>query len=327
LATTREGLFVQSSSESSSAESRSAPLLTIGTRGSPLALAQAYETRARLARALGEPEERFPLVVIKTSGDKILDRALSESGGKGLFTKEIDEAQLAGEVDISVHSGKDLPTALPDGLAEAGFLEREDPRDAFICLKARTFAELPPGAVVGTASLRRQAMARRLRPDLRIELLRGNVQTRLAKLKSGEVDATILALAGLNRLGLAGEAASVMDTDGFLPAVAQGAIALVVRAGDAKALAAAKAITHAETTRCVAAERAFLTVLDGSCRTPIAAYATLDGGKVHLRGLVLSPDGKLAFDGAESGPDAVAVGQALGRRIKAQLPPDIFVAH
>ena len=326
MATTREGLFVQTSPESSSNPS-SAPLLTIGTRGSPLALAQAYETRKRLAGALGEPEERFPLVVIKTSGDKILDRALSESGGKGLFTKEIDEAQLEGSVDISVHSGKDLPTRLPDGLVEAGFLEREDPRDAFICLKARTFADLPSGAIVGTASLRRQAMARRLRPDLRIELLRGNVQTRLAKLKSGEVDATILALAGLNRLGLTHEAASVMDTDGFLPAVAQGAIALVVRAGDAKSMAAARAITHAETTTCVAAERAFLTVLDGSCRTPIAAYATLAGARVTLRGLVLSPDGKLAFEGVESGENAAAVGEALGLRIKADLPPDIFAVH
>ncbi|MGL4240655.1 MAG: hydroxymethylbilane synthase, partial [Beijerinckiaceae bacterium] len=165
-------------------------------------MAQAYETQARLAAAMGEPKERFEIRIIKVMGDQILDRALAEAGGKGLFTKEIDEAQLRGEVDISVHSGKDLPTKLPEGLAEAGFLEREDPRDAFISLKARGFADLPPGAVVGTASLRRQAMVRRLLPDLRVELLRGNVQTRLSKLKSGEVDATILALAGLNRLGL-----------------------------------------------------------------------------------------------------------------------------
>jgi hydroxymethylbilane synthase len=255
-------------------------LLRIGTRGSPLAMAQAHETQRRLALALNEPRDRFRIDVIKVIGDQILDRALAEAGGKGLFTKEIDEAQLAGQIEISVHSGKDLPTRLPPGLIEAGFLEREDPRDAFMCLTAKTFMELPPGAVVGTASLRRQAMVRRMRPDLRVELLRGNVQTRLAKLKSGEVDATILALAGLNRLGLAHEAASVLETDGFLPAVAQGAIGLVVREGDARALAAAHAIIDAPTTTCVAAERAFLTVLDGSCKTPIAGFATLDGGVV-----------------------------------------------
>jgi hydroxymethylbilane synthase len=302
-------------------------LFTIGTRGSPLALAQAHETQTRLAAALGESKERFEVRIIKVIGDQILDRALAEAGGKGLFTKEIDEAQLRGEVDLSVHSGKDLPTKLPAGLVEAGFLEREDPRDAFISLKAKTFMDLPAGAVVGTASLRRQAMVRRMRPDLRVELLRGNVQTRLAKLKSGEVDATILALAGLNRLGLAHEAASVMEADGFLPAVAQGAIGIVARAGDARSLAAARAICHADTTTCVAAERAFLTVLDGSCKTPIAGFATLADGRVTLKGLVLSPDGRQAFEGSETGADPVAVGQALGRRIKAELPPDIFAVH
>jgi hydroxymethylbilane synthase len=300
------------------------PLLRIGTRGSPLALAQAHETRRRLSIALGEPESRFALVVIKTSGDRILDRALSESGGKGLFTKEIDEAQLAHEVDVSVHSGKDLPTKLPDGLIEAGFLEREDPRDAFISLKAKSFADLPEGAIVGTASLRRQAMVRRLRPDLRVELLRGNVQTRLAKLRAGEMDATILALAGLNRLGLAHEAAAVLEPDDFLPAVAQGAIGLVVRDGDAVALAAAKAIHHADTTRAVAAERAFLGVLDGSCKMPIAGHATLVGAGVRLVGLVLSPDGRRAFDGEATHADAIEAGSMLGRRIKDGLPPDIF---
>ena len=301
-----------------------APLFTIGTRGSPLALAQAHETRRRLAAALGEPEERFILAVITTSGDTIQDRALSESGGKGLFTKEIDEAQLAGKVDISVHSGKDLPTTLPEGLIEAGFLQREDPHDAFISYTAKTLMQLPEGAIVGTASLRRQAMVRRLRPDLRVELLRGNVQTRLAKLKSGAMDATILALAGLNRLGLVHEAASILPADDFLPAVAQGAIGLVVRAGDARSLAAALAITHAQTTTCVAAERRFLGILDGSCKTPIAGHATLLDGIITLRGIVLSPDGTRAFEGTESGPDALGVGEALGQRIKRQLPPDIF---
>ena len=304
-------------------------LLRIGTRGSPLAMAQAHETRRLLSLAMGEPEGRFEICIIKVMGDQILDRALSESGGKGLFTKEIDEAQLAGEVDISVHSGKDLPTKLPQGLIEAGFLEREDPRDAFISLKAKSFMDLPAGAVVGTASLRRQAMVRRLRPDLKVELLRGNVQTRLAKLKSGDVDATILALAGLNRLGLAHEAAAILDMDGFLPAVAQGAIGLVVREGDAKALAATQMITHAQTTQCVAAERAFLTVLDGSCKTPIAGHATLADAtlarsSITLRGVVLSPDGTQCFEGTETGFDAHLVGNVLGQRIKQQLPHDIF---
>jgi hydroxymethylbilane synthase len=300
------------------------PLLRIGTRGSPLALAQAHETRRRLSIALNEPESRFALVVIKTSGDKILDRALSESGGKGLFTKEIDEAQLAHEVDISVHSGKDLPTKLPEGLIEAGFLEREDPRDAFISLRAKSFADLPEGAIIGTASLRRQAMVRRLRPDLRVVLLRGNVQTRLAKLRAGEIDATILALAGLNRLGLAHEATAVLEPDTFLPAVAQGAIGLVVRDGDVVARAAAKAIHHADTTRAVAAERTFLGVLDGSCKTPIAGHATLVEAGVRLAGLVLSPDGCRAFHGEATHTDAIEAGSMLGRRIKDALPPDIF---
>ncbi len=263
-------------------------------------------------------------MVIKTTGDQIQDRALSESGGKGLFTKEIDEAQLAGAVDLAVHSGKDMPTRLPEGLAEAGFMEREDPRDAFLSLKAKTFQDLAPGAVVGTASLRRQAMVQRLRPDLKVVLLRGNVQTRLAKLKSGEVDATILALAGLNRLGLQHEAASLLDADSFLPAVAQGAIGLTVRAGDARTLALAAAITHDSTTTAVKAERAFLAVLDGSCRTPIAGHASVTPSGVHLKGLVLSPDGRRAFGGEQSGPDAQVVGEALGHALKAQLPQDIF---
>ncbi|MFM9973361.1 MAG: hydroxymethylbilane synthase, partial [Beijerinckiaceae bacterium] len=274
--------------------------------------------------SMGELEERYEIIIIKTTGDAIQDRALSESGGKGLFTKEIDEAQLAGAIDLSVHSGKDLPTRLPDGLSEAGFLEREDPRDAFISLKARTIADLPKGAIVGTASLRRQALIMHMRPDLTVTLLRGNVQTRLAKLKSGEVDATILAMAGLNRLGLAHEAASVLETDGFLPAVAQGAIALVARSGDTATMAAAHGITHAATTACVGAERAFLTVLDGSCRTPIAAFCTLQGGGYHLLGLVLSPDGRQIFQGEETGADPRRIGEILGLRIKPQLPPDIF---
>jgi hydroxymethylbilane synthase len=301
-------------------------IFTIGTRGSPLAMAQAHETQARLSQALGEPKERFEIRVIKVTGDQILDRALAEAGGKGLFTKEIDEAQLRGEVDLSVHSGKDMPTKLPDGLAEAGFLEREDPRDAFLSRHGGSLMDLPAGAVVGTASLRRQAMVRRLRPDVRVVLFRGNVQTRLAKLEAREVDATILALAGLNRLGLAHVATALLDPHEFLPAVAQGAIGIVARSGDRRTLEAVAAIAHGETTRAVAAERAFLGVLDGSCRTPIAAHARLAGGSVRLVGQVLSPDGTQFFAGEESGPEPVAVGEALGLRIKAELPVDIFAA-
>jgi hydroxymethylbilane synthase len=289
-------------------------------------MAQAHETRARLAAALGEHEDRFEIRVIKVTGDQILDRALAEAGGKGLFTKEIDEAQLRGEVDISVHSGKDLPTKLPEGLIEGGFLEREDPRDAFLSRDGRSLMELAPGSVVGTASLRRQAMVRRLRPDVKVVLFRGNVQTRLAKLESGEVDATILALAGLNRLGLPHVATSILEPDMFLPAVAQGAIGIVARAGDARTAQAVAAITHAATTTAVAAERAFLGVLDGSCRTPIAGHATLEPGGVRLVGQVLSPDGTQFFEGEETGAEAAAVGEALGHRIKARLPADIFAA-
>lgn len=289
-------------------------------------MAQAHETQARLAAALGEPKERFEIRVIKVMGDQILDRALAEAGGKGLFTKEIDEAQLRGDVDISVHSGKDLPTKLPDGLIEGGFLEREDPRDAFLSRSGRSLMDLAAGSVIGTASLRRQAMVRRLRPDVKVVLLRGNVQTRMAKLQSGEVDATILALAGLNRLGLAHAATAILEPELFLPAVAQGAIGIVARAGDTRTAAAIAAITHAPTTTAVAAERAFLGVLDGSCRTPIAGHARLTGAGVHLVGQVLSPDGTRFFDGEETGSDAAGVGAALGRRIKARLPEDIFTA-
>jgi hydroxymethylbilane synthase len=303
-----------------------APLLRIGTRGSPLAMAQAHETQRRLAAALGEPPERFAIVVVAVTGDQIQDRALSEAGGKGLFTKEIDEAQLAGRVDIAVHSGKDLPTTLPDGLIEAGFLERENPRDALITRGPRTLDDLPAGSVVGTASLRRQALVRRLRPDLKVVLLRGNVQTRLSKLENGTVDATILAMAGLNRLGLADRATAVLDPDVFLPAVAQGAIGLVTRAGDPLSAAAVAAIAHAETGRCVAAERAFLGVLDGSCKTPIAGHARITGADLSLSGLVLRPDGSEAIAGAAAGAEPIALGRGLGEALKARLPAGFFAA-
>src|SRR3954469_17353203 len=232
--------------------------MVIGTRASPLALAQAHEAQARLAEALGWDVARLPLSIFKTIGDAIQDRPLSEAGGKGLFTKELDVALLDNAIDLAVHSAKDLPTLLPDGLLIAGYLPREDVRDAFISPRARTLRDLPPRAVVGSASLRRQAQVRRLRPDLQIALLRGNVGTRLAKLERGDFDATLLAMAGLNRLGLADHVTAVLETEDFLPAVGQGAIALVTRAGDERAREAAECIADAATGTALASERAYL---------------------------------------------------------------------
>lgn len=309
--------------------SRAAPdTLVIGTRGSPLALAQAHETQGRLGGALGLDPALLPLSVIKTTGDAILDRPLSEAGGKGLFTKELDVALLAGTIHLAVHSAKDLPTRLPDGLAVAGYLPREDVRDAFISSGSPSIAGLAPGALVGSASLRRQAMVRRLRPDLRVGLLRGNVNTRLAKLAAGEYDATLLAMAGLNRLGLADRVTAVLDVDRFLPAVGQGAIAIVVRAGDAAVRDAVEPILHPPTATALRAERAFLAVLDGSCRTPIAGHATVEAGRVRFRGLVLRPDGSDAIEAEETGGegDAEALGEAAGLRIRERMPPGFLQA-
>jgi hydroxymethylbilane synthase len=300
----------------------------IGTRGSPLALAQAHEAQERLAAALGLDVAALALSVIKTTGDAIQDRPLSEAGGKGLFTKELDIALLQGAIDLAVHSAKDLPTAVAEGLAIAGYLPREDARDAFISLKAGSLSELPEGAVVGSASLRRQAMVKRLRPDLRVTLLRGNVGTRLRKLEAGEVDATLLAMAGLNRLGLAHHVTAALELDDFVPAVGQGAIAVMVRAGDEATRSAVAHICDAATGTAVAAERAFLAVLDGSCRTPIAGHARLSGGELRFDGLVLRPDGSEAIEAAQSGPadDAARIGRDAGLAIKGRMPPDFLVA-
>ena len=232
--------------------------LRIGTRGSPLALVQARTVRARLAVALGVNEAAIELVIIRTSGDVIQDRPLAEVGGKGLFTKEIEEALLDGRIDLAVHSAKDMPTVLPAGLMLAACLEREDPRDVFISRKAASLAELPQGATLGTASLRRQAIAKRARGDLRVVPLRGNVETRLRKLDDGEVDATMLALAGLKRLGLAEHATKIMSADEFLPAVGQGAIGIETRADDARTRELLTRIDHADTSTALACERAFL---------------------------------------------------------------------
>ena len=297
--------------------------LVIGTRGSPLALAQAHEAQERLAAALGWDLVQLPLSIIKTTGDAIQDRPLSEAGGKGLFTKELDVALLEGAVDLAVHSAKDLPTVLPNELVIAGYLPREDVRDAFISLRARTLFDLPERAVVGSASLRRQAQVKHLRPDLQISLLRGNVGTRLAKLERGEVDATLLAMAGLNRLGLTDHVTAVLDTDDFLPAVGQGAIALVARAADTRALQAIEHIIDAATGWALAAERAYLAVLEGSCRTPIAGHARLIGGRLAFRGLVLRPNGSQSLAVAGDGPaaDAERIGRDAGQDLRSRMPP------
>ncbi len=298
------------------------PLFVLGTRGSPLALAQASETRRRLAEAHGWELERIELRIIRTTGDTIQDRPLAEAGGKGLFTKEIDTALIDGAIDGAVHSAKDLPTLLPEEVALAGYLPREDVRDALISSFADSIEGLPPGASLGAASLRRQAQALRLRPDLKPELLRGNVETRLGKAESGAIDATLLAMAGLKRLGLAHRARAPLDVDRFLPAVGQGAIALTARSGDAKAIAALAAVADPETLSAIEAERAFLGELEGSCRTPIAGLARLDGGRLRFRGQVLRTDGSESFDIEREGvpADAVRIGAEAGRWLKARLP-------
>jgi hydroxymethylbilane synthase len=298
----------------------SSVVLRIGTRGSPLALAQARLVQSHIAAAHRLDAARLPLEIIRTSGDIIRDRPLSEVGGKGLFTKEIEEALLAGVIDLAVHSAKDVPTVLPSGLALIAALAREDPRDVLISRRATSFAELPAGAVVGTASLRRQALVKRLRPDLAVVNFRGNVETRLRKLDVGEVDATLLALAGLKRLGLADAATAVLPVDEFLPAVGQGIITLEARADDVRVRALVAAIDHADSFAALAAERAFLAVLDGSCRTPLAGHAAVAEGELSFRGLVASVDGSAVLDCAHSGPvaDAAAIGAAAGRDLLAR---------
>ena len=300
--------------------------LRIGTRGSPLALVQARMVRARLAGVTGAKEDEIELVVIRTTGDIIQDRTLAEEGGKGLFTKEIEEALLDGRVDLAVHSSKDMPTILPKGLVLAACLEREDPRDVFISRKAPTLAELPRGASLGTASLRRQAIAMRVRPDLRVVPLRGNVETRLRKLDAGEVDATLLALAGLKRLGLTEHATNIMSADEFLPAVGQGAIGIETRESDARTRDILAHINHADTATAVDCERAFLAALDGSCKTPIAGHATIAGDAVQFRGLIARPDGSAAHDIAGTGhrKDAATIGTEAGFELKHRAGPGFF---
>src|SRR6202167_492749 len=269
----------------------STALFALGTRGSPLALIQADEARRRVAHAQGWEIERIALKVIRTSGDAIQDRPLAEAGGKGLFTKEIDAALLAGVIDAAAHSAKDLPSLMPDGVVIAAYLPREDVRDALVSAVADTIEGRPHGATCGAASLRRQAQALRLRPDLKPVLLRGNVETRLNKAESGAVGATLLALAGLKRLRPWHRGRALLDTGRVLPAPGQGAIAITARGGDTRVLEALNAISDGETWAAVTAERAFLAELEGSCRTRIAGLARLEAGRLRLMGEVLRTDG------------------------------------
>ncbi len=298
--------------------------LTIGTRGSPLALAQTAMVCGRLEAA--HPGLTVRVQVIRTAGDRIQDRTLSEIGGKGLFTREIDEALLDGRIDLAVHSLKDVPTMLPDGMILGCHLEREDPRDAWIA-PGGTFDDLPAGAVVGTASLRRAAQVLHRRPDLNISPLRGNVGTRLAKVASGVVDAAILALAGLRRLNRAAVADAILDPDQMLPAVGQGIIAVASRRGDSAVNNLLIPLDHGPTAAAAAAERAMLAQLDGSCRTPIAGLArAAHDGVLAMRGLIARPDGSavVSLTDSASSDDAAALGRALGQRLAERAGPDFL---
>ncbi|MBS9721592.1 hydroxymethylbilane synthase [Tianweitania sp. BSSL-BM11] len=300
--------------------------IRIGTRGSDLALAQARETRARLMAAHGLAEDAFEIVVITTTGDRITNRPLSEVGGKGLFTLEIEEGLTEGRLDIAVHSSKDMPTVLPEGLELSAFLPREDPRDAFIGKTAPTIAGLPQGAVIGSASLRRQALLRRMRPDLHVVLFRGNVPSRLAKLEAGKVDATLLAQAGLKRLGLEAATTELLPLDTFPPAPGQGAITIESRRGDERINAILAPIHHRETGLALTCERAFLGALDGSCKTPIAGHATIDGDTITLHGMILTPDGTQAHETRVDGSvgDVVAIGVEVARILRERAGPHFF---
>jgi hydroxymethylbilane synthase len=303
-------------------------MVRIGTRGSPLAQAQAREVRERLEAAHGPGSLDFEVRVIRTSGDRIQDRPLAEEGGKGLFTKEIEEALIAGEIDIAVHSMKDMPTLLPAGLAVTCILPREDVRDAFISLTAARIADLPSGAVVGTSSLRRQAQVLHVRPDLVVAPLRGNVETRLKKIEGGAADATLLACAGLKRLGMADRITAPISPEEMLPAVAQGAIGIETRADDIAMAELLGPINDQASALAVTAERAFLAKLDGSCRTPIAALAELTSGGLVFRGMILTPDGKQCHATRCEGPpqEAVRMAEDAAAELLAKAGPDFLRA-
>ena len=309
--------------------SPSAPL-RIGTRGSPLALAQAHETRRRLADAFDLAAEAFELVVIKTTGDNRAmidaDQPLKTIGGKGLFTREIEEALLAGGIDIAVHSMKDMPVAQPGGLALDTYLPREDVRDGFVSLAHGGLDALPAGARIGSSSLRRRAQMMARRPDLELVEFRGNVQTRMRKLGDGVADATFLAMAGLRRLDMVLVARAALEPEDMLPAVAQGSIGIERRAGDTRVAAMLEAIHDAETGQRLAAERAFLAGLDGSCQTPIAGLAELAGGDLRLRGEILRPDGSEVITDDVSVPvaDGAEAGAEMARKMRAQAGEGVF---
>lgn len=304
------------------------PLLTIGTRGSPLALAQTHQTRDRLAAAWPELAQpgAIAIQVIQTTGDLVQTRPLAEIGGKGLFTKELDESMLDGRIDLAVHSMKDVPTVLPDGIVLPCVLEREDVRDAFLSSKAKNVADLPLGAVIGTASLRRGAQLLHMRPDLKVVNFRGNVQSRLRKLADGVVDATMLAMAGLNRLGLSQHATCALEPEEMLPAVAQGAIGITCRSDDERAHLWLAALNHPETMIRITAERSFLARLDGSCRTPIAALAELDGDALSFRGLIVSPEGAAIHATSRQGKaaDAAVMGNDAAEELIGIAGADFF---
>ncbi len=296
------------------------PRLKIGTRGSPLALAQAREARARLMAAHGFSEAEIEIVAITTTGDRVRDRPLTEVGGKGMFTKEIEEALLAGAIDFAVHSMKDMPARLPDGLVIFTLLPREDAREAFLSPVATSITDLPRGATIGSSSVRRTAQLLRMRPDLKTILFRGNVETRLRKLAAGEAQATFLAAAGLNRLGLADKITSLISLELMLPAVAQGAIGLEIRSNDKAASDILPAINHRDTEIAVSCERAFLAALDGSCRTPLAGHAKLENGILRFRGHALTLDGVHCFETTREGlpADAERMGRDAGEEVKAR---------
>jgi hydroxymethylbilane synthase len=302
--------------------------LRIGSRGSPLALVQARQAQRALAKACGVVAEQIEIKIIRTSGDKIQDRPLADAGGKGLFTKEIEEALLSGAIDFAVHSSKDIPAVLPAGLTLAAFLPREDPRDALVSRIGKSLGELPRNALVGTSSPRRQALLMRARPDLRIAPLRGNVETRLRKIDAGEMEAAVLAVAGLKRLGLFSAIATALEVEEFLPAAGQGAIAIETRANDESARAHAAAVDDADTHTALAAERAFLAALGGSCRTPIAGHARIEGDDaVRFRGLIAKTDGSNAIEVSRQGrrTDAAALGADAGHEIRTRAGAGFFV--
>lgn len=293
--------------------------IKIGTRGSPLALVQARETRDRLIAAHGLDSSEIEIVAIATTGDRIKDRPLNEIGGKGLFTKEIEEALLAGEIHLAVHSMKDLPAHLPAGLTIAAVLPREDPRDAFMSPVAKSLAELKTGATIGSSSVRRTAQVLRLRPDLKTVQFRGNVETRLRKLAEGVADATFLACAGLYRLGFAGKMTAAIPVEVMLPAIAQGAIGIEIREDDEATRKLLGAINHRQSEFAVTCERAFLKALDGSCRSPLAGLATFANNVLSFRGHALTPDGVHCFEATRIGSmdDAALMGREAGLEVKA----------